>query len=589
MYNVDPASDGPSKNISALDPVEPYRTYFTLPDTGSDDEVPHDPVNSANGDGFHRLRAFYPNSLKAVEAELRRLFHPFRISVAIGRCQYSPSSTWRDEWSMLHQSNDSYSRFAVRAHIFARSSSGSAGRYLGFVCLRPEEAVKFEPDGRFSYVIDAELGPPGHMLRPRYHILTTTTSSVRLGIMPFRSAVFSCCSREEERNSTCMQIAVSQGLHLMMGRFGCRPVSQIEFETLLWKLSRAAQRPALSEIGARGATPSEALDVLLGPECNAGGFLISRKPSRGGKLLNKNKWAVLRLITDSLACGLPVIAIIDAHAIAAAEPGHTAATGDGNGDRTAEKLKKKATARANKEPHAVLIVGMRLLHCRSEMDALEWPWENREDRAELPGRVILHDPVVQGPYFEWCISDFLKAAESPYGDHPDGDRFTGIHLLVLGPAKMRMGLDQARFFAEGEVHLALLNTASHPLHRSLLEYSRRAGCTTLPGAHQWRIVCRLGNLDELESRYDRHSNGAIHRAAKDRKLRRDARYYWAAEVHLPEAPSHARESPDGPLPAAVFIWDTTRNARTAMVETDLLLGWTQGRGSRGAGKLKEIT
>lgn len=251
----------------------------------------------------------------------------------------------------------------VRVHLF-EDSGGHAGRYLGFVSLRPPRASAYRKRAVrrahrvFNYVIDAELAAPSYMQRPRYHVLTTTASSGRLGVLPFRSAVYSTPSLRDP-GSACTHLAVSQALHLIMGRFGCRPISQEEFRWHLWRHSNKGGGKSIGQVNNDGSNLEDALKVIQ-KSCNGGGFLRSVFPRDNGHTLSERKrlsererLLVYRHLTDCLACGLPVIAIVKSGKLLT--PG------------IRQELEDKQKGDQLAIPHAVLILGrLRLWILRRE-------------------------------------------------------------------------------------------------------------------------------------------------------------------------------------------------------------------------------
>jgi hypothetical protein len=485
----------------------------------------------------------------AVAEELHTLFEPFRTTPMAGKHHLAPSSLWRDELTLMPGQTPSPWRFVVRVHLFEDTGS-QPGRYLGFVSLRPPKNRRQQAmprprrNWKYTYLIDAELAAPAYMQRPRYHVLTTTASSGRLGVLPFRSAVYSTPSLED-RGAACMHLAVSQALHLIMGRFGCRPISQEEFR---WHLWLHGERPGAHTIGAvssQGANPAEALRVIRA-SCNGGGFQRSVWPEDqpGSGLSPREKQLVLRHLTDCLACGLPVVAFVRAGHLLPKE----------QQDIVRRRHPTNAEERLN-TPHAILILGMHLLHSNEEMAHEDGSATWREDQAELPGRLIVHDTLFQGPFYEWMISDFINASLAAY----DGQD-CGVHMLTIGPKDMHLGNHQARNLAEDTLDSLLTNLLLKPEApmpgdiAALSSYLEHVGVTLGCAATSadWRIICRLLTPREICQRYERAPKLCLnHGCFSDLKQR----FHWAMEVRHPSARVSKAATPEDQPPALVYLFD----------------------------------
>lgn len=524
------------------DHVDPYRIYL--------DHARSQPLAAALAD-------FYTNVDEAEEvaAELDNLFLPFRTRTMAGRRHFAPSSAWRDELAMLPPGEmPTPQRFVVRVHLF-EDSGGQAGRYLGFVSLRPPRAAKFQKRRSrqahrlFRYVIDAELAAPGYMQRPRYHVLTTTASSGRLGVLPFRSAVYSTPSLRD-KGAACTHLAVSQALHLIMGRFGCRPISQEEFRWHLWRHTKRMQGQTIGEVSDNGANLWDALKVIRN-SCNGGGFLRSVWPEENQDTLSdRERRLVYRHLTDCLACGLPVIAIVKAGRLLTHE--------------IQQDLIRAGKGAQLNIPHAVLILGMHLLHSQEELPHQSANGSMRVDHAELPGRLIVHDTVHRGPFFEWMMSDFIDAAIEAY---PGADR--GVHMLTVGPHQMNLGAHRARSATEDVLDGILMNlalmggqdTSGNSDLDALNSYLRSTDVQTSAAedASQWSIVCRLLSSVEICQRYEGRSNMLVRHGDFDHL---PTSFAWVVEVRHPQAmAANARPlpaTPDDLPPALVHVWDATK-------------------------------
>ena len=115
--------------------VDPYRIYLKYPRPDSED---------SSSLLTNSLEDYYePDQNESVVSELNRLFEPFRTELYFGERHYAPSPTWRDELTTRSVSPPTPPRFAVRVHVFerrGRKDEWHAGRYLGFVSLRPPDA-----------------------------------------------------------------------------------------------------------------------------------------------------------------------------------------------------------------------------------------------------------------------------------------------------------------------------------------------------------------------------------------------------------------------------------------------------------------
>lgn len=520
-----------------VDHVDPYRAYLASPNPEDAQATPL---------SMEHLDDVFPSHHMAVEEELRRFFAGFRAKIFFGHRHPAASPAWREE-SVL-EGPFSPPRFAIRLHVFERTMAGEAGRYLGFATLRPPESLRTpaataEAAGAlpgFTYILEAELAAPRHMLRPRYHLILTTASSPRLGVLPFRSAAYVAPHPEDSRGSTCIHVAVSQALHLTMGRFGSRPVNQREFDALLWK-KFSAQR-TLEDISTKGARLQEVLSVI--EKCNAGGFIESFTAAlhKGSLILAARE--AHRCITDLLANGMAVIVAVD---YARLSQGGQLSPG---------------------EPHlhGALIFGMHLLHSPYEVNLddlqsdtregfAELPGrsvgndhlhsDTREDFAELPGRFVGHD-ISAGPFVEWRVSELLQAASAVYGKESEEH---GIHLLAIGPKGITLGLHRVRSLAIS----LMLAEASDP--QSAFPAACRSATPLEPEG--WRYVTRLIHLNEVVGRYFADHGLTLPAVFGEAFGKQDAEsnstdYCWSVEVRLPK-PGNYRSGTEI-FPSIVYLW-----------------------------------
>jgi hypothetical protein len=521
--------------IQPIDHVDPYRAYlYGPPTTGEEIEWNRDQIEVGDA-----------SACAAALDELKRLFGAYGVEFLLGARHSCPSPTWRDE-SVSDVRHHSLSRFATRVHVFEKAASRpnerTAGRYLGFVCLRPPgppDVLKERKYG-FRYLIEAELVRPRHMQRPRYHLIQTTASTPRLGVLPFPSTVF-MTPRPGVEASTCVHLAISQALHLVMGRFGAKPISQREFEACLWdelwRQTVKGKGPSIKRVARRGVSLPTALKIVK-EHCSAGGFIADI--SRNSNCLNdRDLWREAhRCLTDTLANGLPIIMMVDHYHLI---PG---------------KRRKPV-------PHAALIFGMRLLHSGHELGpARRAPGQPiREDEAELPGIFIGHDSLL-GPYVEWGTGHLLRAAiECPPlpGDDPRPRAETrGVRFLALGPPRMNIGLHEVRYLAQRAVRLHSQVAPDFYGHY----YDEFADTSIVPvpdrtAPGKWRFVTRLLTMPEVLDRYLKNASEPD-LSALAQAFDPEARQYhpakealgqwgfcWAVELLLP-AYKQPRLAPEGP-------------------------------------------
>ena len=532
--------------------ADPYKCYLhhPTPDVG--------PPRYTEGTS---LEEYYDTaSHTKVVREVTRLFeNAFRTKVMFGQRHFAPSASWRDEHVAPRSGTEGPSRFAVRVHVFEqRANAGSfaerAGRYLGFVALRPEDHQPDSPadgavDDGFDHVVEAEMACPSHMQRPRYHLIMTNASSARMGVLPFKSAVYMAPHRGENRTSTCMHLAISQALHLVMSRFGCRPISQREFDAYVWRLRcerhdpQDPNWPLLKHVGAEyedengghegGAKLVEALKIL--DACSAGGFVahFSEDNYEDKPTAIAEAW---RCLTDVLANGLPVVVMVN---------------------------HKQLTKSAADRPHAQLIFGMRLLHCQSKLSP-DREWENREDRAELPGEFIGHD-VFKGPFFQTQADDLLQAAWDSTADLPPEKRKPGINFLVIGPRALKVDMRWARDFARLYMFSLVQQQTSGA---ALLEQYYKAAPLSdewweswRDHKTDWRYVVRFMGRQELLNRPDLAEHAQC--------VLPPHLCFWLVEVWHPHASHgmHANEVPTWPPP--VLIWCNAAYDKNSQTPSDV--------------------
>lgn len=514
--------------------MDPYRLYLVSPTP-----------DGLEGEDFpETLEPYYSaEDSRAALVELRRLLEPYKCRLGLGNRHHCPSPAWRDEY-ISSAEHSGKNRFALRVHLYERRGAEGAGgaswagRYLGFACLRPADGIPRDGDTNdfFNYVTEAELVCPPHMLRPRYHLIQTTASSARLGVLPFRSTVFMTPNSVKANASTCVHVAVTQALHLISGEFNCRPISQGEFDVFLWKRKHHGQ--SLADILEDGASLDDAL-AILSEKCDAGGFIADFSRRSGVPDDREIVLEAHRCLTDTLANGLPVILMVN----------------------TQRFLPNGAALRAR--PHAVLLFGMHLLHCCHETGRAPED-EIREDVAELPGLFIGHDPFY-GAYAEWSVRLLLQSALEGVADE-DG---RGIRFLALGPSGVTLGLHDVRREARS---LIVRRYGDDPTFFDT--YRTRYGLENCPrDPAMWRLVTRLMTTQELEARYGR--DGALTSAAE--WISRSS-YYWCVELRLPQYTCNVGSNQDdaGVPQALLVLVFSTNVAHDAERQTHCVAALTHG-------------
>ncbi len=554
--------------------ADPYKCYL------------HHPTPEVGPPSYPKgasLEEYYgPNSNGKVVDEVKRLFKgAFRTQIIFGQRHFAPSASWRDEHVATQSGAVEPSRFAVRVHVFEeRCSPGrsepQAGRYLGFVALRPDDHQAqdasadaaadstgatvhadadadadadanadadadadsdSEEDSGYEHVVEAEVTSPPHMHRPRYHLIMTNSSSARMGVLPFKSAVYMAPHRHEGRTSTCVHLAISQALHLVMSRFGCRPISQREFDAYVWMLRckkhqarqpNDAHWPLLKHVGAvhtdgpyadgGGAQLTEALEVMS--SCSAGGF-VAHFSEENYDDKNAAIGAAWRCLTDVLANGLPVVMMVNHRLLASTQAAL---------------------------PHAQLVFGMRLLHCQSQLTSPTC-WEEREDRAELPGEFIGHD-VIKGPFFETQAHTLLEAAWNATIDLPAEQQTPGINFLVVGPSAL--SVDMRVVTRRAHLHMFSLTNRQGAAAALLMDYYTAAKLCPkwrrkwLSHKTDWRYVTRFMGREELLQR------PGLDLVLRDRLPHNSC--FWVAEVWHPLETHSLRSSPTTNPPPPVLVF-----------------------------------
>jgi len=337
---------------------------------------------------------------------------------------------------------------------------------------------------------------------------------------------------------TCVHLAVSQALHLIMAHFGSKPISQGEFEAILWK-QRAGT--TVQQIATKGVGLEEALKVVQ-EACNAGGFIVDVSKYLGCYNQEAIRRESLRCLTDILANGLPCVLMVEHNTLLR----HRYVGDDLKG-------KKKP------QPHALFVFGMHLLHSPNETGMLPGA-EVREDEAELPGRFVGHD-VLDGAYTEWNVKQLFDAALAcPHSkrDKP-GRIIRGIRFLALGPKGLQIGLHQVRYLARQIVGGDYLNNAAR-----YNNYYKQFALERAPkNPMHWRYVTRLITRQEVVTRYlsgtrSQQKSQELDRLFTDNAIPlSESDYCWAVELNLPGYQTRRINEPEvrwHPGPLLVQLW-----------------------------------
>ena len=454
------------------------------------------------------------NEQKIVELELKRLLETRYGEIMFGVRHNAPCTAWRSERLLVD--GNRLPRFAYRVHLFQQgTSTANFGRYIGYLSLRPMLMDKAKKSrSLFKYTAVAYLAPPPHMLRPRYHIITSHGGYAD-GVQAFRCSAFCFPNLDADSHASCLHASLHQAVLLKMDSFGFRLIGSQDMIALLWQQQDAdpnlKERKLPEEISQEGASLKQALAVLESNEVNAGGVLetILTFDFRE-KIYPRNEvyYEVWRCIDEYLSNGLPVIINLDPE-----DP----------------KTEKAETA------HFVLILGMHLLTDPEEEEffmriAQDRKWD-RIDRAESPGRLIIHD-TRQGPYIE---EQTMKVLSSAWQEDENTNK-SGISMLAITPRGTRIGIYHLRRKAKnlaGQETDAFWNKYVRECFPMLIVSLSRSQ------ADELRYVVRLLRTTQVVRRYLMTKNGGqleIHERAKQcieqAGPSRDG-WWWAVEVTLP--------------------------------------------------------
>ena len=475
-----------------------------------------------------------------VEAEVRRLFAGYGADVFFGKRHPAPCTTWRSERIQLD--DEALPRFANRVHVFERTQGFEraqevrAGRYLGYVTLRP--LLNRERQPFFQYVAVANIAPPRYMLRPRYHLISCVGGPPD-GVLPFRCTPF-CFPFDDIRwQASCLHTSLQQALLLKMNSFQLTPVSSQEIIANLW--SQNSEPAVRSEPPEKGATLAQGLQALVDEEGRSAGVLETI-PLRDFALVDDGKtsswqkqsqlaqeWVYLeahRCMTDYLANGLPLI-------IELLNPNE-------------------------KDSHAVLVFGMHLLRDPSDASYSRLTKKyskTRIDIAELPGRFVLHD-IIEGPYVERHVAQLLKRS---WSKDDDDAGHSGISYLAIVPPGTRLGIYEVRKFAKG-----LARSHSSALWQQYLDnyFSGVENPGTPIDVESVRYVTRLLQSGEVGRRYFTGARSLepgtkLSPMEMWRQYSKPGAYWWCVEVGVADGGSAPVSRSKGvlePPPAMVYLW-----------------------------------
>ena len=517
--------------------MDPYRRYAAdspissrnLRRLGYDlEQIKHLKKETISGqidDGYDReallaLRAvgYNDSQAKQIKSEVDYLLRYYGCRWIIGECRITPCSAWRAE--RLQIGEESYPRFANRIHIFERTSSGEAGRYVGYVTLRP--LSKATADG-YMYTTVANLVLPRHMLRPRYHVIQCIGGTPD-GILPLRCVPF-CIPNEDTRNhASCLHAAVHQALLLKTNAFGFNPITSLDMVTLLWQNEWASEGPSklsLSQVAKERMTLLDALKVLKHEQVNAGGVVetffyrdYNNSNQKRAEVIAQLRQDACRRMMDYLANGLPLIVALQV-------------------ERSDEPGKKIG--------HSVLVCGMHILH------APEIQSDNTHlSLHELPDRFVLHN-LTDGPFTEMSVQNLLKAA---WEDRPDGN--SGISFLAVAPVGTNTGISKVQQMAP-KILKAMGPLALWKSYRQKVGIPQTAKVSNEPN-----YIVRLLKTQQLVHRYliDAASGQTIANEEVTRWLNtQNTGFFWAVELRLPyEFATHKYAGGELP-PAVIIVWN----------------------------------
>ena len=437
---------------------------------------------------------------RTVELELEHLLKDYG-SLAYGRRQKAPCGAWRAEQNLLqdHQAG----RFTNRVHVYQQTGIRETpfGNYVGYVSLRPPMGKRGHASKeKYRYTIVANLTPPFHMQRPRYHIITCLAGPPD-GVLPFSAAPFCVPRHDTKSRASCAHMALHQALLLKAEQFGFCPITSQDLLNALWEQEKqrfSGKARTLDQISHDGCTLEEVPPILS--KANAGGVLetfLDHEPH--------HDYEVVRCLTDYLANDLPVIAELE----------HS----------------KRA-----KRHHAVLVLGMHLLQ-DAEDKPIPGPAPDTENVAwaELPGRLVVHD-VGEGPFCEMQTAAFLKKAW--FRGKPEDP--CSLSFLALAPLGTQVGIKTVRARSRRFVST-----------RAWMLQQFRDQCAaedlTPDGL---RYVTRLLKSWQVEQWYLQKASNARPPVPGDRN-----RYCWCVEVRLPRGKGAAAGPGKNLLfPLFVLVW-----------------------------------
>lgn len=283
-------------------------------------------------------------------------------------------------------------RWAYRLHLVEQGVKGEAARYIGFVNLRPPEAVAGAED--VPWMVDAMLAPPRRMAGLSYSLGCLDYYSAFYGSPAFQCLPY--CIPHPSLGGFCAQAAVFIATTIM-SRFGGRTVAPLDATLLV-----ASARPSISgrhELTVRGLNVAEILSVLesdlAGLEPGAFGLWPSRAEPRSQGVSPLLHW---------LDAGVPLLAVVssrfDEHEVVPTNE-------DGAGF------------------HVIVIVG----YC----------W--RGDRLWF----VYHNPSIR-PYMESPADDIIDALAHPSRPDPGP-----VNIIVPAPRGLNLTIIESIYpFLDGD-------------------------------------------------------------------------------------------------------------------------------------------
>jgi hypothetical protein len=492
---------------------------------------------------------------ESIHGQIQRLLTSHGVAPAYGDRHAAPCSIWRSERIQLSTASreDRVSptakvgyppRFANRVHLFEESPEAKdkgIGPYLGFVSLRPRVSPSSCEAKHYPNIVIANLTVPTHMLAPRYHVITCTGGFAE-NVIPFRCVPFCVPNPDFRYRVTCLHVALHEALLLKAASYGAKPISSQDMISLLWRLGHEQpqrgsrhQEYTLSHLTKRGASLSQALQVLQHESVSAGGIIERFEfsdPGGDNPASQRVLADVLRTLTDYIANGLPVIAYSPV-------PGARAADGQ------------------SPVYHAMLVFGMRMVDDLPEASASTGPLgeEPAVERAGLPDRFIAND-FSSVPFREFGTDELLQLIRWRTQDKEDGTERGGITFLAVAPAKTRLGVRPVRQTAR----MAVAAVDPQALHA----YCRYVGSDArVPSqAAEPCDLLRLHPRFLTRARAVQLYSGICDRSAL-RTATRGEDFVWAVEVTPRALPATSPDSPLRTAPFQLYVWGASQPGEDA--------------------------